>query len=403
MSNAQAENNGKLLIVGGALRSENQEIYKAFIDAIPQGKHIAVVPLASGSPSKSAAAFKNDLISYGFDADKIHIVPLAVKDDRSTDDIDESQWVANANKAELVMALESQVGGYWFTGGDQMRILDALLPQPDKPTVFLQHLRSALQQGVVIGGTSAGAAMMSNPMIAAGDSFNAVTKKSTGQYYGTETQEIGQLYIHHGLGFFPYGLVDQHFDRKARLGRLVRAMAATGVNQGYAVDEDTGMLIDLAAHTLKAVGVGSVTVLNSQKAEFTPFPFSAKDVLLSSLISGDVMDLSTGMVVDPIGAPTRGKEYFDHQALQGAGMALGNNRVNRLLGYELLDNRGASEVKRYNFLDSGEGFIYRFTQTRKSKGYWRVASGSVDGYTVENVMLDIEPIEVTITPRKASD
>ena len=236
---------------------------------------------------------------------------------------------------------------------------------------------------------------MSEPMIAAGDSFSALTQPQSDKYYGMETQEKGQLYLHQGIGFFPYGLVDQHFDRKARLGRLVRALALKKIENGYAVDEDTAMLVDLSKHTLQAVGKGNLTVLNASNAIIKQDPFNIKNATLSVLSNNDIWDIKKNQLLNDV-ATTKGKEYYAEDANQGAGLALANGRLAQLLGYELMDNKNTQEVRRYSFLENGQGILYRFKQNDESQGYWR-ANGTLDQYTVTHIQMDIEPVTVTIT------
>lgn len=387
---------GKLLIVGGALGDDTQDVFDAFLSSVPADRpHIAIIPLASSSPQSSPEKFKRALIRYGADEANIRILPLAVTDDKHTA-LDERQWADNGWNQSLAKSL-TDVGGFWFVGGDQMRIVEALLPEAGKPSPVLTALRQQLQQGAVIGGTSAGAAMMSQPMIAAGDSFSALTLASASEYSGTESQEQGNLFLHHGLGFFPYGMIDQHFDRKSRLGRLVRTLADVSHNTGYGVDEDTGMLVDLATHQFTVVGKGNVTVLNRVNGHFSHNPFTAKNIRLSVLSNGDRFDLQQQALVQPAGDLTVGHEYASEPPHQGAGLALANTRLNQLLGYQLVDNAEAEEIRRYNFVENGTGFMYRFRQVDDSRGYWSAANGSVDRYSIDGVMLDIEPVRIEIS------
>lgn len=385
---------GKLLIVGGAVSSDNEALYKAFIEHQPSDtSKVCIIPAASGSPVKSANQFKKDLIHYGLDEKRICIIPLAITDDKSTE-FDERNWKDNALDKDVLAQLNS-AEGFWFTGGDQMRIVE-LLYRDSKPTPALTILNKKLKKGAIIGGTSAGAAIMSEPMIAAGDSFSALTQPQSDKYYGMETQEKGQLYLHQGIGFFPYGLVDQHFDRKARLGRLVRALALKDIQNGYAVDEDTAMLVDLSKHTLQAVGKGNVTVLNASNAIIKQDPFNIKNVTLSVLSNNDIWDIKKNQLLNNDVAKTKGNEYYAEDANQGAGFALANGRLAQLLGYELMDNKNTQELRRYSFLENGQGIVYRFKQNDDSQGYWR-ANGTLDQYTVTHIQMDIEPVTVSIT------
>ena len=387
---------GNLVIVGGALSSDTESIYRAFIDGRPARRPaIAIIPAASGKPSDSAAAFKRDLVRYGVDEELIQVLPIAIRDDSTTPELDESQWKDNGHDELLADAIE-RFGAFWFVGGDQIRITDTLLPAEDRPSVVLTAIREQHRRGAVIGGTSAGAAVMSSPMIGAGDSFAALTVEPANHYAGVETQERGQLYLHHGLGFFPFGITDQHFDRRARLGRLVRALAESGIQHGYAVDEDTAMLVDFASREITAIGSGNVTIVNATSASFQDEPFGARNVSLSILSAGDRFSVEQGAVVHTSGEPTNGNEYFSSEAYHGAGIALGNSRLDALLGSELADNSHNEVIRRYNFLESGSGFMYRFGKTAHTRGFWSNAGGSEDRYTVENIRLDIVPVRISI-------
>lgn len=384
---------GKLLIVGGALSSENRDVYDAFLKGRASGKNkIAIIPVASSKPIKSANSFKKDLVRFGAKENDVMIFPLAVMDDPTTK-VDERLWENNAFDEQRLKDLD-QVGAVWFTGGDQMRIANTLLDKQQEDSPLLQTLRSLLHtQNIIIGGTSAGAAMMSNTMIAAGDSLTSLTSAPSDQYYGMETQEQGQLFLHKGIGFFPYGIVDQHFDRKSRLGRLVKTLTMNDHHMGYGVDENTGMLINLSDHLLTVVGVGNVTIANTQHTTVT-----SKQILnvsLSILGNGDIYHLRDHRLVETQGTGTVNHEYAREAAIQGGGMILPNQRLSQLLGFELLDNSSNRQLRRYSFSENGLGLLFEFLQTQQSQGYWR-SEGTLDHYTIENVVLNIKPVNITI-------
>jgi len=401
---ASAES-GRLLIVGGALRSDNAAVYRAFIDGVPeQFPEVAIVPAASGRPSHYAQQFLADLRSHGF-AGKIRVLPIAVKDDAATKDIDESDWRQGGHDAALAKTLVS-VGGIWFVGGDQTRISETLLDAQGQDTPVLSAIRRQLARGAIVGGTSAGAAIMSRTMIAAGDSLSALTMPVAETYQGMESQEAGQLLLSRGLGFLPVGIVDQHFDRKARLGRLIRALgrvSAPDEQLGFGVDEDTAFLVDLDAASMTVLGAGTLVVADARKARFAhatadaKVGFAARDLRVSVLSHGDRYLWRDNKVVAS-GSETQGNEAFGYQATQGAGIALANPRLDHLLGFSLLDNSENSEVRRYAFDDqTGKGVLFRFRQDDQSRGFWIYGSGTKDQYTIVDVALDIEPVSVSVT------
>nr|WP_277608636.1 cyanophycinase [Microbulbifer elongatus] len=398
-----ATGTGRLLIVGGALRSDNRPVYQAFIDSVPAAyPTVAIVPAASGRPAHYAKQFADDLRAFGFEGE-VRILPIAVKDDPSTEAVDESQWRDGGQDQHLADSLQD-VGGIWFVGGDQTRTTDTLLTAEGEDTPVLNAIRSQLSRGAVVGGTSAGAAIMSHTMIAAGDSLSALTLPAVTEYAGMESQESGQLLLRRGLGFLPVGIVDQHFDRKARLGRLVRALghSAESFQQiGFGVDEDTALLVDLQGKTMEVLGAGNLVVADGRNARFTGTDdsgqgFAVKGIQISVLSAGDSLNWEDGKVT-ALGSQTLGSEAFGYRATQGSGIALANSRLDHLLGFSLLDNSEMRELRRYSFDDtSGRGVIFRFRQTDESRGYWRYGSGTKDQYSVVGVAMDIEPVTISV-------
>lgn len=378
---------GALLIVGGALREDNAEVHQALIDAMLPAGPLVIIPAASGRPARAAAGFADSLKAYGLPEDRVFIYPLAVRDDSGTEDVDESQWARNAWNAELVEQV-SGAAGFWFTGGDQMRIVQSMVSENGDESPLLTAVRERLSAGAMIGGSSAGAAIMSRDMIAGGISFTALLEPLAGAYTDSEDQDSGRLYLSRGLGFLSQGLVDQHFDRKARLGRLVRAMAAVSQPRGYGVDEDTALQVWPDRDRARVLGRGGVTVLDASRARFA-FGSSilVADLEISVLAPGVEMRLSDLSILAGQGQATVGNEYFGYTPMDGGGMAFANPRLDQALGHDLVDN-DARSLDRYSMDDRGRILVYRFRQTDKSSGFWR-SEGSEDSYSVSKVRFDI--------------
>ena len=389
---------GKLMIVGGALRSDNEAVYREYIAAMPRDlPDVAIVPAASGRPMRYATEFRDDLRNFGFEGE-VQILPIAVKDDPDTPE-DESRWAEGGYKLELADNLKT-VGGIWFVGGDQTRIAETLMTAEGKDSPVLAAIRRQLEKGAVVGGTSAGAAIMSSPMIAAGDSLSALTEPRTEEYSGMQTQESGRLVLKSGLGFFDAGIVDQHFDRKSRLGRLVRALEPPlqpALRRGFGIDEDTAVLVDLDSSEMRVLGPGNLILVDARDAQFDQESsrFAVQNMKLSVFSEGDSYNWKTG-VVQMEGAATRGQEAFSYVAEQGAGIALPNSRLDHLLGFSLMDNSKTSELRRYAFNEAGEGVLFRFQQTDVSQGFWRYGSGTKDQYSIRDVLFSVDPVAVKI-------
>ena len=211
------------------------------------------------------------------------------------------------------------------------------------------------------------------------------------EHHRTGSAGFGQRYgvPANRLGFLDQGVVDQHFDRKARLGRLVRALAETGQTRGFGIDENTALLVRPDLNSAKVLGRGSVVVLDAREARFDfDSKAMASGLKLSILAPGVRFRLGDFVLLDEQGDATVGNEYFGYQPLQGGGMALANSRLDQALGFDLLDNDSTQRLDRYSIDNSGRIILYRFTQTGDSAGYWQ-NEGSADRYTVSNVRMDI--------------
>lgn len=238
---------GKLTIVGGGLSADNAEVWSAFIDSAQGNGPIVIIPAASGYPTESADGAAAAMTRHGVKPSRISTARLAVMDDPTTDDVDESDWSTNATDADTVALLRS-ASAVWFTGGDQRRITELLLDTP-----ALAAIRDAHARGAGIGGTSAGAAMMSDPMI-------------TGGFRDESDSE--PLTMDQGLGFLSDVIVDQHFSERGRLWRLTEAVERYPTRLGLGVDEDTALVG--SAPDFVVLGRGTLTVVRDGKVERIP-------------------------------------------------------------------------------------------------------------------------------------
>ena len=394
-----AAGEGSLVVAGGAVRADNEAVFGAFIDELsdPAGR-IAVISAASGSPVGSAQDFVETLGRYGVAAERVVSIELSVTDDSETD-FDEREWAENASDADEIAKL-SDVAGVWFTGGDQRRIAEVLLDDAGKATPMLEVIRARHEAGAVIGGTSAGAAVMSNPMITGGEPIVALL--GGGGDDDALTMDIG-------LGFFAPGLVDQHFDARARLGRVAVALGVFDHERRFAigVDEDTAFVYSPDDGQLSVVGSSSVTLVDGRKATWRRIDERvAIDGLTVSVLSpGDRFSLADG-AYRPAAylKPTVGNEYNDHEVSAGGGIAMPSVSLSRMLGEELLDNRGARELERVTIVAPSEnasaGVVFRFSQSEASQGFWGRDEEGRSRYSVIGVGFDVMPLNVVITRMK---
>jgi len=132
-----------------------------------------------------------------------------------------------ANNPEFVRPL-TEATGVWFGGGQQLSLTEAYLG-----TEVERQLNALLERGGVIGGTSAGAAVMTRVMIAKGRTRAEVTE---------------------GFGFLPGVVVDQHFLKRNRLGRLLSVLTDHPDLIGLGIDERTAVVVNVRNQLLNVIG-----------------------------------------------------------------------------------------------------------------------------------------------------
>lgn len=170
--------------------------------------------------------------------------------------------------------------GIFFTGGNQLRLTTLL---GGTPVAKLIRTRNA--QGVTVGGTSAGASILSEHMIAFGDEGSAVIS--------------GSVRLAPGLGLTNRFIIDQHFRQRDRLGRLITALSYNPFAVGIGLDEDTATFIS-PDETLEVVGSGGVTVVDASEVSFSSIgdvdegqPVCTLGLRLHILVAGATFDLNT--------------------------------------------------------------------------------------------------------------
>lgn len=378
MSPAWAET-GRLVIAGGAVDPANDALYGAFIAAAadhaadPRAPHFLIVPAGSAEPNGSAEAMIGHLVRRGVKRDAIAVAEIAMIDDPDTPKIDESQWREGGRSSSEIAKLAA-ADGVWFVGGDQSRIIATLKTRNGGDTPFLARLRARWREGAAIGGSSAGAAIMSGPMIVAGDSPAALVLP-----LGAPSGALGEpLSMGEGLGFFTFGLVDQHFDRRQRLGRLARALGTLAPTKrlGFGVDENTALVVDPDRHAATVVGAGAVTVLDARAADRAT---ALEGATLAMLTGGDTVDLLS-LRVSPSAEKT----------LVTTSPSAGSRLETRLASWLLALPVGAAHRQTVTI---GEQALVDFTFTRSesAKVFGRPETPGRSAVTLVDVKLSITP------------
>ena len=259
---------GELVIVGGGLDADNAEVIEAFVDGA--GERIVVLPTASGVPHESGPNAVEDLERHSDGGQSFDVLEVTI---------------ATADRASSRVYVEviEEAHAVWFTGGDQSRITTVFRPRGiDTPAQ--DALERLLERGGRVAGSSAGAAIMSDPMISGGTSRDALLHGRGERGFDLER----------GLGFFPYGIVDQHFLKRGRIGRLIVALEESERALGFGIADDRALAVDLRTNTGRPLGERAVVVVDVAGLERDGR--SRTGVRIALVSSGDTIDLETGAV-----------------------------------------------------------------------------------------------------------
>ena len=211
----EKEVTGSLVIVGGGLLPDT--IRERFLELAGGKKgRLVVIPTASKWVDQTR-------ISRSFNYWKAQgLASVALLHTLDRKEADDPSFVKPLTEATAA----------WLGGGDQSRLARAY-----HGTAVEKELQRLLARGGVIGGTSAGASVMSAIMIAGGN----------------PQARVGQ-----GLGLLPNVVIDQHFQNRKRQKRLLGVLADHPGCLGLGIDEKTAVI--LRGHTLTVLGKANVSV-----------------------------------------------------------------------------------------------------------------------------------------------
>jgi hypothetical protein len=269
----------------------------------------------------------------------------------------------------------------------------------------LASIRQVYEKGGVIGGTSAGAAIMSDPMICGGNSLDAMIKGAV--YQPDACPSEGGVFLTKGLGFFAFGLVDQHFLKRGRCGRLIAALLhLKNVSLGMGVDEDTAAIYYSKTKTIEVMGSSAILLVDTRNAIPThPQPGTkVQNIILQYLEAGDIYFIETGkFTINPDRKKIEtGKEYRKTYPLHTN--IFGKDAIKEIITAGLADNQQTGSVglaftldpeKENTLNSSGKGVKLVFKKGEPTAGYWARIKGK-STYSALHVHLDIIPITVKI-------
>ncbi|RZL39389.1 MAG: cyanophycinase [Rubrivivax sp.] len=390
---APSQAQGTAIVIGGALRLDNDAVWQRIVDeAGGAGARIAVFATAAANPERSAAGIVAALNQRGARAEAIPVAPR----------LKGANLQANLNDATLIARVAGS-RGVFFSGGAQELIVDTLQPGGE-PTAMLKAIRAVQAGGGVVAGTSAGAAVMSRMMFRDAQDNLQILKGIWRQ---------GKEYDR-GLGFVgPDLFIDQHFLKRGRIGRMLPAMRALGFTRGLGIEENSAAVIKGTAVEIIGARGALLVDLREATSDARIGAFNLRGAVLSYLDRGDRHDLATGLSTP---APHKLREpRIDPAAsdykpyLQGDGYfldMLGDGTIVTAMA-QLLDGP-APEVRGLAYRvqpRAGDpapdvGFEFRLHKAPGLVGWFSGALGGED-YTVLNARLDVSPVRVArplVTP-----
>ncbi|WP_373059517.1 cyanophycinase [Gemmatimonas sp.] len=267
---------GRLVIVGGALRDTNTAVYRAILDARQGSGPFCIIPTAGATPESAMDGPVRTFERYS-GAGTARGVLISAKQPET------------ARDPAVVAQLEA-CSGFYFIGGVQSRVTAAFRPDGQSTPAYEAVLKR-WRVGAVVAGSSAGAAIMSDPMIANGTSAGAFSRGLVRREgAAADDDSTAGMVMSHGLGFFPAALADQHFLARGRFGRLLVALLdVPGFDLAFGIDENTALVVD--GLQVRAVGASAVAVFDARDA--VRAGRSARGVTMHLMGSGDAFDLKS--------------------------------------------------------------------------------------------------------------
>ncbi len=261
---------GTLFIVGGG--PQPPALVREFVDLAGGARsRIVVFAMASAEGLRSGEEKARDLRALGAIASNV--------------------WVTNeqANTDSVAHLLDGATG-VWFGGGDQNRLAGVL-----RGTRTERAIRARYDAGAVIGGTSAGAAVMSAVMLTGDERRPGGDRAVTDSSAAYMTIARDNVLIAQGFGLISDAIVDQHFLRRKRHNRLVSLVLERPPHLGVGIDESTALVVEPDGRW-RVSGASVAVVYDARRAAITPAgsTLGATGVLMHVLPAGARFDPVAG-------------------------------------------------------------------------------------------------------------
>ncbi len=225
---------GNLVIIGGAEDKRADKRILKIVHSISGGRNanIAIITTAAINPDGAEKEYCEIFKDLGVKS------VYGIK-------IDDREQANDKYHADRIVKSDC----IFFVGGDQLRISSIL-----GGTQVHKALVKSLNAGNTVAGTSAGASMMSQVMVVEGKDDEAPRKCT--------------LKMAPGMGMLQGVIIDQHFNQRGRIGRLLAAVAQNPSIIGLGIDENTAVVVD-STLKFRVAGSGVVTVVDGRDIRFT--------------------------------------------------------------------------------------------------------------------------------------
>lgn len=259
----QINSKGKLFIIGGGSRPSSMVDRMIKESGLDKGGYGIVLPMSSAEPDSAVFYSKGQFTKLGID--KIYGLQF-VKDEK-------------LNKTKLDSIRNAKL--IYISGGDQNRFMEIV-----EGTEIEKAIDDAYQKGSLVGGTSAGAAVMSKIMIT-GNELKYPEYHSTFSHLEADNIETDT-----GLGLITNVIIDQHFVKRSRYNRLLTAIIEFPEMTGIGIDESTAILVK--GNTIEVVGESQVIVFKNPEKMSTKQneKLGAKGILIDIYLPGEIFSLN---------------------------------------------------------------------------------------------------------------
>lgn len=265
MTVADTETTRRLTLIGGSEDKEGARLILSEVVRLAGSGRFVVASLASEVPDLQWERYQRIFLSLGV-RDLAHLAVTGRED------------ALNPRNLDIL----DNASAVFFTGGDQVKITTKL-----KGTDLFTRIRALYDRGALLAGTSAGASAMGESML-------------VGESTQEESHKVGgAFYMAHGLGLVSGLVIDQHFAQRARIERLIGAVAENPGGLALGIDEDTAVIVENEAQ-LTVIGSGAVYVADGRTVTHTNMSEQMKgstlclfDVTLHVLSHNTGYDLST--------------------------------------------------------------------------------------------------------------